>query len=45
MQELLTLAVRLAGEAAAVIRAIRADGFAVETKTDATPVTLADRRA
>ncbi len=45
MQELLTLAARLAGEAAAVIRAIRADGFAVETKTDATPVTLADRRA
>lgn len=45
MQELLTLAVRLADEAAAAIRSIRAAGFAVETKTDTTPVTLADRQA
>ena len=45
MQELLTLAVRLADEAAAAICAIRAAGFAVETKADATPVTLADQQA
>ena len=45
MQELLTLAVRLADEAAAAIRTIRAAGFAVETKADATPVTPADREA
>lgn len=45
MQELLTLAVRLAGEAAGVIRAVRAAGFTIAAKADATPVTLADTRA
>jgi 3'(2'), 5'-bisphosphate nucleotidase len=45
MQELLTLAVRLAEEAAIVIRAVRAAGFTVDAKADATPVTLADTRA
>lgn len=45
MQELLSLAVRLAEEAAAVIRAVRAAGFTVVAKADATPVTLADTRA
>ncbi|WP_026439564.1 3'(2'),5'-bisphosphate nucleotidase CysQ [Acidocella facilis] len=45
MQDLLSLAVRLADEAAATIRAIRAAGFEVETKGDETPVTIADRQA
>ncbi len=45
MQDLLTLAVRLADEAAALIREVRAAGFAVSTKPDETPVTLADTRA
>jgi len=45
MQELLTLATRLADEAAEVIRAVRAAGFAVAAKADATPVTVADTRA
>ncbi|MGE4481736.1 3'(2'),5'-bisphosphate nucleotidase CysQ [Acidocella sp.] len=45
MQEFLTLAVRLAEEAASAIRTIRAAGFTVETKSDSTPVTLADRQA
>jgi 3'(2'), 5'-bisphosphate nucleotidase len=45
MQEFLTLAVRLADEAAIAIRSIRAAGFAVETKIDSTPVTVADRQA
>jgi 3'(2'), 5'-bisphosphate nucleotidase len=45
MQELLTLAVRLADEAAEVIRAVRAAGFAVAAKADETPVTVADMRA
>lgn len=39
------MAVRLADEAAAAIRTIRAAGFSVETKTDSTPVTRADREA
>jgi 3'(2'), 5'-bisphosphate nucleotidase len=45
MQELLTLAVTLADEAAAIIRAVRAAGFAVAAKADETPVTVADTRA
>jgi 3'(2'), 5'-bisphosphate nucleotidase len=45
MKELLTLAVRLADEAAAAIRSVRAAGFVVEHKADASPVTLADREA
>ena len=45
MQELLALAVRLADEAAALIRAVRDAGFAVAAKADATPVTVADMRA
>jgi 3'(2'), 5'-bisphosphate nucleotidase len=45
MQELLDLAVRLAGDAAAAIRGIRAAGFVVSEKPDATPVTLADTAA
>jgi 3'(2'), 5'-bisphosphate nucleotidase len=45
MRELLALAVGLAEAAAATIRAVRAAGFAVDAKADATPVTLADRRA
>ncbi|NMJ40370.1 3'(2'),5'-bisphosphate nucleotidase CysQ [Roseomonas sp. JC162] len=42
---LLALAVRLADQAAAAINAVRAAGFAVERKTDRTPVTEADRIA
>jgi len=42
---LLNLAVRLVEEAAAVITAVRAAGFAVDAKADATPVTVADMRA
>ncbi len=42
---LLELAARLAGEAAAAIMAVRARGFAVESKPDDTPVTEADRAA
>jgi 3'(2'), 5'-bisphosphate nucleotidase len=45
MQELLTLAVRLADEAAGIINAVRAGGFAVSAKADETPVTVADTRA
>ena len=45
MQELLALAVRLADEAAALIREVRAGGFAVSAKADETPVTVADTRA
>ena len=45
MQDLLSLAVRLADAAAVTIRAIRAAGFEVETKGDETPVTIADRQA
>jgi 3'(2'), 5'-bisphosphate nucleotidase len=42
---LVALAVRLAGAAAAEILAIRAAGFTVAQKADASPVTLADQRA
>jgi len=42
---LLALATRLAGEAAAAINAVRAAGFAVERKSDRSPVTEADRIA
>jgi 3'(2'), 5'-bisphosphate nucleotidase len=42
---LLTLATRLATEAAAAINAVRAAGFAVERKSDRSPVTEADRIA
>jgi 3'(2'), 5'-bisphosphate nucleotidase len=42
---LVELAVRLAGAAAAEILAIRAAGFTVAQKADASPVTLADQRA
>ena len=42
---LVALAVRLAGAAAAEILAIRAAGFTVVQKADASPVTLADQRA
>ena len=42
---LLALAARLAAEAAAAINAVRAAGFAVERKTDRSPVTEADRIA
>jgi len=45
MHELLTLAVRLADDAAALIREVRAAGFAVSTKMDESPVTVADMRA
>ncbi len=45
MRELMNLAVRLVEEAAAVIMAVRAAGFAVDAKADATPVTVADTRA
>ena len=45
MQDFLALAVRLADAAAALIREVRAAGFAVSTKPDETPVTLADMRA
>jgi 3'(2'), 5'-bisphosphate nucleotidase len=44
-QELLQLAVRLVGEAAAVINQVRSAGFAVQEKADASPVTVADMRA
>jgi 3'(2'), 5'-bisphosphate nucleotidase len=43
--QLLGLAVRLADEAAAAIREVRAAGFTVDAKADATPVTIADTRA
>ncbi len=42
---LLTLAARLADQAAAAITAVRAAGFAVERKSDRSPVTEADRIA
>jgi 3'(2'), 5'-bisphosphate nucleotidase len=42
---LLRLATRLAAEAAAAINAVRAAGFAVERKSDQSPVTEADRIA
>jgi 3'(2'), 5'-bisphosphate nucleotidase len=45
LQELLDYAVRLAGEAARAIMAVRARGCVVETKADETPVTEADRAA
>lgn len=45
MRELLVLAVSLAAQAAARINEIRADGFVVATKTDASPVTIADQQA
>jgi len=44
-EALLDLAVRLAGLAGAKICAVRAAGFAVETKADFSPVTVADRQA
>lgn len=43
--ELLELAARLAEQAGEGIMAVRAAGFAVERKRDATPVTVADREA
>jgi 3'(2'), 5'-bisphosphate nucleotidase len=45
MQDLLALAVRLAEEAAQLIRDVRAGGFVVSAKADETPVTVADTRA
>jgi 3'(2'), 5'-bisphosphate nucleotidase len=42
---LLALATRLATEAAAAINAVRAAGFAIERKSDRSPVTEADRIA
>lgn len=45
MDDLTALAVRLATEAAAAINAVRAAGFAVERKSDRSPVTEADRIA
>lgn len=39
------LAVRLAEEAAASINQVRVNGFVVETKDDASPVTIADQQA
>ncbi len=45
MQELLTKAVDLCEAAAILINEVRAAGFLVETKQDATPVTIADQRA
>lgn len=45
MKELLDLAVRLADEAAFAINKIRAEGFVVATKTDSSPVTVADQQA
>ncbi|HYF08641.1 MAG TPA: 3'(2'),5'-bisphosphate nucleotidase CysQ [Acetobacteraceae bacterium] len=42
---LLDLAARLATQAAEAIRAVRAAGFAIEHKSDETPVTAADRIA
>jgi 3'(2'), 5'-bisphosphate nucleotidase len=44
-QALMELAVRLVSEAAAEICQVRAAGFAVQEKADATPVTVADMRA
>jgi 3'(2'), 5'-bisphosphate nucleotidase len=44
-QALMELAVRLVSDAAAVICQVRAAGFAVQEKADATPVTVADTRA
>ncbi|HEY8611152.1 MAG TPA: 3'(2'),5'-bisphosphate nucleotidase CysQ [Roseomonas sp.] len=44
-EDLLALAATLAERAAHAINAIRAAGFAVESKTDASPVTEADRVA
>jgi 3'(2'), 5'-bisphosphate nucleotidase len=44
-QELMDLAVRLVGEAAATIMRVRAAGFAVQEKADASPVTAADMAA
>ncbi|MBB2155479.1 3'(2'),5'-bisphosphate nucleotidase CysQ [Gluconacetobacter diazotrophicus] len=44
-QALLDLATRLADEAAALIRAIRARGFETVTKSDSSPVTEADHAA
>jgi 3'(2'), 5'-bisphosphate nucleotidase len=43
--ELLDLAARLAGEAAAAILAVRDGGFVVQRKPDASPVTAADHAA
>ncbi len=45
MQDLLSLAARLAGEAASLINNIREGGFAVSQKTDLSPVTVADHQA
>ena len=45
MQELLSLAVRLAEQAAEIIREVRAAGFVVAAKADESPVTVADMRA
>ena len=45
MQDFLSLAVRLADAASALIREVRAGGFAVAAKEDETPVTVADTRA
>jgi len=45
MQELLALAVRLAEQAAEIIREVRAAGFVVAAKADESPVTVADMRA
>jgi 3'(2'), 5'-bisphosphate nucleotidase len=44
-QELVKLAVRQAAAAAAEILAVQAAGFTVQSKTDHSPVTLADMRA
>jgi 3'(2'), 5'-bisphosphate nucleotidase len=44
-EELIGLARRLARQAAAAVMAVRAAGFAVEQKRDASPVTAADRIA
>ena len=44
-EALLTLAATLARRAAAAIMAVRAGGFVVENKSDASPVTAADRAA
>lgn len=45
MKELLDLAIGLAEQAALGINKIRAGGFEVTTKTDSTPVTIADQQA
>ena len=44
-EAMLELAVRLADQAAAAINAVRAAGFSVESKSDESPVTAADRIA